>query len=60
MNLYIITDKFFHMEFQDLVFIIIAILLAVLVFKVFMWLLPAIVVLIIAYFIYKFLSERYN
>ena len=39
------------MEFQDLIFVIIAILAAVLLFNVFMWLLPVIVVLLIAFFI---------
>jgi len=48
------------MELQDLIFIIIAILVAVLLFKVFMWLLPVIVVLVIAFFIYMFLNDRYN
>lgn len=48
-----------YMELQDLIFIIIAIFAAVLLFKVFMWLLPVIVVLVIAFFIYMFLKERY-
>lgn len=48
------------MELRDLVFIIIAILVGVLVLKIFMWLLPVIVVLLIAFFVYMFLSERYN
>lgn len=48
------------MELRDLAFIIIAILVGVLVFKLFMWLLPVIVVLLIAFFVYIFLSERYN
>lgn len=48
------------MEFQDLIFIIIAILVAVVLFKIFMWLLPVIVVLLIAFFIYVFLKERYT
>ena len=47
------------MELQDLIFIIIAILIAVVLFHIFMWLLPVIVVLVIAFFIYMFLSERY-
>ncbi|WP_296883968.1 hypothetical protein [uncultured Methanobrevibacter sp.] len=47
------------MELQDLVFIIIAIFVAVLLFKLFIWLLPVIVVLLIAFFIYMFLKERY-
>ena len=47
------------MELQDLVFIIIAIFVAVVLLKIFMWLLPVIVVLLIAFFIYMFLKERY-
>ena len=49
-----------YMELQDLIFIIIAILVAVLLLKIFMWLLPVIVVLVIAFFIYIFLQERYS
>ena len=48
-----------YMELQNLIFIIIAILAAVLLLKVFMWLLPVIVVLLIAFFIYMFLKQRY-
>lgn len=48
------------MELRDLAFIIIAILVGFLVFKLFMWLLPVIVVLLIAFFVYIYLSERYN
>lgn len=48
------------MELRDLIFAIGAILLAVVLLKVFMWLLPLIVVLLIAFFIYLFLQERYN
>ncbi|MBR0059431.1 MAG: hypothetical protein IJP99_08895 [Methanobrevibacter sp.] len=48
------------MELQDLVFIIIAILVGVVILKIFMWLLPVIVVLVIAFFVYMFLSERYG
>ncbi|MBR4447886.1 hypothetical protein [Methanobrevibacter sp.] len=47
------------MEIQDLIFIIIAIFAAVLLLKIFMWLLPVIVVLVIAFFIYMYLKERY-
>jgi len=47
------------MELQDLIYIIIAIFAAVLLLKIFMWLLPVIVVLVIAFFIYMFLKERY-
>lgn len=48
------------MELQDLIFIIIAIFIAAFLLKVFVWLLPVIVVLVIAFFIYIFLKERYN
>ena len=48
-----------YMELKDLIFVIIAIFIAVLLLKVFMWLLPVIVVLIIAFFIYMYLQERY-
>ena len=48
------------MELRDLIFIIAAILIAVVLLKLFMWLLPVIVVLIIAFFIYVYLQERYN
>ena len=48
------------MELQDLIFIIIAIFAAVVLFKIFMWLLPVIVVVAIAFFIYMFLQDRYN
>ena len=48
------------MELRDLAFIIIAILIGVLVFKLFMWLLPVIVILLIAFFVYIYLSERYK
>lgn len=47
-----------YMELEDLIFVIIAILVAVVIFKVFMWLLPVIVVLLIAFFIYMYLKER--
>ncbi len=47
-----------YMEFEDLVFIIVAILIAVVLLKIFMWLLPVIVVLLIAFFIYMYLKER--
>ena len=47
------------MDLRDLIFVIIAIFAAVLLLKVFMWLLPVIVVLIIAFFIYMYLQERY-
>lgn len=46
------------MEIEELITIIVAILIAVLVFKVFMWLLPVVVILAIAYVIYRYLQER--
>ena len=46
------------MEIEELITIIIAILIAVVVFKVFMWLLPVVVVMAIAYLIYRYLQER--
>ena len=48
------------MELKDLIFIIVAILIAVAILKLFMWLLPIFIVAIIAFFIYMYLSERYN
>ena len=48
------------MELEDLIFIIVAILIAVVLLKVFMWILPVIVVLLIAFFIYMYLKERYD
>ncbi len=44
------------MELRDILFIIVAIILAVIVFNVFVWLLPVIIILIIAYIIYLFLK----
>ena len=48
------------MELKDLIFLIGAVLIAVVLLKLFMWLLPVIVVLLIAFFVYVFLQERYN
>ena len=39
------------METQDLVFILIALLLAIVVFYLFMWLLPVIVILLITFLV---------
>ena len=48
------------MELRDLIYIIIAILIAVsAIKKIFMWLLPLFIVLVIAFFIYVYLSERF-
>jgi len=46
------------MEIEELITIIIAILIAVVIFRVFMWLLPVVVVLAISYVIYRYLQER--
>ena len=46
------------MEIEELFTIIIAILIAVVIFRVFLWLLPVVVVLAIAYVIYRYLQER--
>lgn len=46
------------MEIEEVITIIIAILIAVVIFKVFMWLLPVVVVLAIAYVIYRYLQDR--
>ena len=46
------------MEIEELITIIKAILIAVVIFRVFMWLLPVVVVLAIAYVIYRYLQER--
>ena len=48
------------MELRDLAFVIIAILFAVVIFEIFMWLLPVFVVLVIAFFIYIYLDGKYN
>ncbi|MEW6010828.1 hypothetical protein HYG87_02795 [Methanobacterium alkalithermotolerans] len=45
------------METRDLIYIIVALLVAVAIVTVFFWLLPFIVVLIIAYVIYIFLKD---
>ena len=60
-KLYILLPIYLnYMELKDLIFIIIAVFAAVILLKVFMWLLPLIVVLIIAFFIYMYLDDRYN
>lgn len=46
------------MELRDLIYVIIAILIAVIIFQVFMWLLPIFVIIVIAFFIYVYLSGR--
>lgn len=48
------------MELMDLVYIIIAIFIAYVLLQLFFWLLPVIVVLLIAFFIYIFLIGRKN
>ena len=47
------------MELKDLILIIAAIFVGVILLKIFMWLLPVFVVLLIAFFVYIFLQERY-
>ena len=48
-----------YMELKDLIFVIAAILIAVVLLKIFFWLLPVLVVLVIAFFIYIYLQEHY-
>ncbi len=55
-NIFILPNQQYSMEFSDLVYIIIALLLAVVLFYIFIWLVPIIIVLIIAYVIYIFLK----
>ncbi|MCC9260815.1 MAG: hypothetical protein K8V75_00380 [Methanobrevibacter woesei] len=47
------------MELKDLLYIIIAILIAAAIFQIFAWLLPIIVILVIAFVIYIFISDKY-
>lgn len=51
-----LPNQQYSMEFSDLVYIIIALFLAVVLFYIFIWLVPIIIVLIIAYVIYIFLK----
>ncbi len=46
------------MEIMDLVYVIAAILIAFIVLKLFFWLLPVIVFLLIAFFVYVYLTGR--
>lgn len=55
-NIYVSKINNINMEFQDLIYIIIALLIAVVLFYIFIWLVPIIIVLIIAYVIYIFLK----
>ena len=48
--------KHSSMELTDLIYIIIALFVAVVLFYIFIWLVPIIIVLIIAYVIYIFLK----
>ena len=48
------------MELRDLILVICAIFIAVVLFRIFMWLLPVIVVLLIAFFIYMYLADRFD
>ena len=54
------SNQQYSMEFRDLIYIVIALLLAVVLFYVFIWLVPIIIVLIIAYVIYIFLKGPDN
>lgn len=57
MGIYLcIFNNIISMELQDLVYIIVALFLAVILFYIFIWLVPIIIVLIIAYVIYIFLK----
>jgi hypothetical protein len=55
-NIFIGPNKHPSMELTDLIYIIIALLIAVVLFYIFIWLVPIIIVLIIAYVIYIFLK----
>ncbi len=57
-NIFMLTNQQLSMEFRDLVYIIIALLMAAVLFYIFIWLVPIIIVLIIAYVIYIFLKGR--
>ena len=48
------------MEAQDLIFILISLILAIVLFYLYVWLLPVIAVVLIAFFLYIFLKNRYN
>ncbi len=48
------------MEAQDLIFILISLIFAIVLFYLFVWLLPVIAVVLIAFFLYIFLKNRYN
>ena len=52
-------NKNWNMTPRDLVLIIISIVIAVIFLKVFVWLLPFLVVLVVAFFIYAYLSGRF-
>lgn len=54
--IYASKPRLLSMEFRDIVYIVIALLLAAVLFYVFIWLVPIIIVLIIAYVIYIFLK----
>ena len=52
-----IEITFITMEVRDIIYLIVAVILAVIAFYVLIWLLPVIVILIIAYIIYIFLKS---
>ncbi|MGM9881877.1 MAG: SND2/TMEM208 family protein [Bacilli bacterium] len=45
-------------KIKDIIYIVIAIILSVLAFRFVIWLMPIIIVLILAYFIYKSLNKN--
>jgi hypothetical protein len=59
-KIFMLLNQPYSMEFRDLIYIVIALLLAVVLFYVFIWLVPIIIVLIIAYVIYIFLKGPDN
>ncbi|BAW31263.1 putative conserved hypothetical protein [Methanothermobacter sp. MT-2] len=55
--LLIVVDIRYHMELRDIIYLIVAVILAIVAFYVIIWLLPVIIILIIAYIIYMFLKS---
>jgi hypothetical protein len=47
-----------YMEFRDIIYIIIAIIVAVILLKIIWFLLPIIVIIVIAFIVYLFLKGR--
>ncbi|WP_461463882.1 hypothetical protein [Methanobrevibacter sp.] len=48
------------MEAQDLVFGLIAFILAIIIFYLFIWLLPVAIILLITFFIYMIIKNMYG